>query len=250
MIRRPPRSTLSSSSAASDVYKRQLKILLHCEDHPEEVERISTMTVKEWLSTNKRPTGVSKRGPLISVTPDDTITTCLKTMLESSIRRLPVVADDAGENQAPSILCVLGFPSILDHLVSRLFAVDVMGDAGEGTLEGTATIGTADGDTPVVPASVQNMLGPLSDENLDAIFNHEGPYASIFDIPFNQLKGLGKLNKTKTETGSYPEPISVTFESELCDAFTVSYTHLRAHETPEHLVCRLLLEKKKKKNQQ
>eukprot|EP00658_Telonema_sp_P-2_P053826 TRINITY_DN4250_c0_g5_i8.p1 TRINITY_DN4250_c0_g5~~TRINITY_DN4250_c0_g5_i8.p1 ORF type:complete len:349 (+),score=110.33 TRINITY_DN4250_c0_g5_i8:147-1193(+) len=29
----------------------------------------------------------------------------------------------------------------------------------------------------------------------------------------------------------------------------VSYTHLRAHETPEHLVCRLLLEKKKKKTQ-
>src|SRR5678815_3153185 len=27
----------------------------------------------------------------------------------------------------------------------------------------------------------------------------------------------------------------------------VSYTHLRAHETPEQLVCRLLLEKKKKK---
>eukprot|EP00658_Telonema_sp_P-2_P072105 TRINITY_DN61292_c0_g1_i1.p1 TRINITY_DN61292_c0_g1~~TRINITY_DN61292_c0_g1_i1.p1 ORF type:complete len:124 (+),score=26.71 TRINITY_DN61292_c0_g1_i1:85-456(+) len=29
----------------------------------------------------------------------------------------------------------------------------------------------------------------------------------------------------------------------------VSYTHLRAHETPEHLVCRLLLEKKKKSRQ-
>eukprot|EP00658_Telonema_sp_P-2_P059850 TRINITY_DN48952_c0_g1_i1.p1 TRINITY_DN48952_c0_g1~~TRINITY_DN48952_c0_g1_i1.p1 ORF type:complete len:112 (+),score=32.36 TRINITY_DN48952_c0_g1_i1:138-473(+) len=27
--------------------------------------------------------------------------------------------------------------------------------------------------------------------------------------------------------------------------YSVSYTHLRAHETPEHLVCRLLLEKKK-----
>ena len=26
--------------------------------------------------------------------------------------------------------------------------------------------------------------------------------------------------------------------------YAVSYTHLRAHETPEHLVCRLLLEKK------
>src|SRR5678816_543290 len=30
------------------------------------------------------------------------------------------------------------------------------------------------------------------------------------------------------------------------DPTPVSYTHLRAHETPEHLVCRLLLEKKKK----
>src|SRR5678815_934956 len=30
-------------------------------------------------------------------------------------------------------------------------------------------------------------------------------------------------------------------------AGVISYTHLRAHETPEHLVCRLLLEKKKKK---
>src|SRR5674536_390436 len=29
----------------------------------------------------------------------------------------------------------------------------------------------------------------------------------------------------------------------------VSYTHLRAHETPEHLVCRLLLEKKKNNTQ-
>ena len=30
----------------------------------------------------------------------------------------------------------------------------------------------------------------------------------------------------------------------------VSYTHLRAHETVLDLVCRLLLEKKKKRNQQ
>ena len=36
---------------------------------------------------------------------------------------------------------------------------------------------------------------------------------------------------------------------EVRNAFTpVSYTHLRAHETREDLVCRLLLEKKKKKN--
>ena len=34
------------------------------------------------------------------------------------------------------------------------------------------------------------------------------------------------------------------------DARPVSYTHLRAHETPEHLVCRLLLEKKKIRHSQ
>ena len=32
------------------------------------------------------------------------------------------------------------------------------------------------------------------------------------------------------------------------DDEAVSYTHLRAHETPEHLVCRLLLEKKNQTN--
>ena len=33
----------------------------------------------------------------------------------------------------------------------------------------------------------------------------------------------------------------------LADLFAVSYTHLRAHETVLDLVCRLLLEKKKRK---
>ena len=35
-------------------------------------------------------------------------------------------------------------------------------------------------------------------------------------------------------------------QDKLNDAIAVSYTHLRAHETPEHLVCRLLLVKKNK----
>ena len=39
-------------------------------------------------------------------------------------------------------------------------------------------------------------------------------------------------------TKSLPKP------SILKALISVSYTHLRAHETPEHLVCRLLLEKK------
>eukprot|EP00658_Telonema_sp_P-2_P012880 TRINITY_DN14901_c0_g1_i3.p1 TRINITY_DN14901_c0_g1~~TRINITY_DN14901_c0_g1_i3.p1 ORF type:complete len:154 (+),score=44.56 TRINITY_DN14901_c0_g1_i3:75-536(+) len=42
------------------------------------------------------------------------------------------------------------------------------------------------------------------------------------------------------------KPDAATYSRRI--AVAVSYTHLRAHETPEHLVCRLLLEKKKKKN--
>src|SRR5674536_180164 len=39
---------------------------------------------------------------------------------------------------------------------------------------------------------------------------------------------------------------AVLVTSEIPGITPVSYTHLRAHETPEHLVCRLLLEQKKR----
>ena len=64
---------------------------------------------------------------------------------------------------------------------------------------------------------------------------------------------------------AFPKP-SENFHNKLCmtlDSFekenvkmkkvsfkTVSYTHLRAHETGRNLVCRLLLEKKKNKQEQ
>src|SRR5678816_2430617 len=41
-----------------------------------------------------------------------------------------------------------------------------------------------------------------------------------------------------------PRLLHVPRLSPLLCALCISYTHLRAHETPEHLVCRLLLEKK------
>eukprot|EP00658_Telonema_sp_P-2_P002109 TRINITY_DN10799_c0_g1_i1.p1 TRINITY_DN10799_c0_g1~~TRINITY_DN10799_c0_g1_i1.p1 ORF type:complete len:183 (-),score=45.24 TRINITY_DN10799_c0_g1_i1:72-620(-) len=68
------------------------------------------------------------------------------------------------------------------------------------------------------------------------------------------------ISSTKLEQRPHPQvPHSVAavlgLIGEPCWALTmklshaVSYTHLRAHETPEHLVCRLLLEKKKKNKQ-
>eukprot|EP00658_Telonema_sp_P-2_P063233 TRINITY_DN51955_c0_g1_i1.p1 TRINITY_DN51955_c0_g1~~TRINITY_DN51955_c0_g1_i1.p1 ORF type:complete len:154 (-),score=34.35 TRINITY_DN51955_c0_g1_i1:25-486(-) len=50
------------------------------------------------------------------------------------------------------------------------------------------------------------------------------------------------LRKALLGSIRYGKPLVV----DTMDVDPVSYTHLRAHETPEHLVCRLLLEKKKK----
>ena len=43
---------------------------------------------------------------------------------------------------------------------------------------------------------------------------------------------------------STPQGVNTTLSGTKNSLEAVSYTHLRAHETPEHLVCRLLLEKK------
>ena len=58
------------------------------------------------------------------------------------------------------------------------------------------------------------------------------------------------LRATITHTADNDtEDTSPTFKVLEEGAATVSYTHLRAHETKANLVCRLLLEKKKKKTQ-
>src|SRR5678816_4547968 len=56
----------------------------------------------------------------------------------------------------------------------------------------------------------------------------EDDFASIYNK--RQLRNIGY----------YADDATVFYQHR-----AVSYTHLRAHETPEHLVCRLLLEKKK-----
>ena len=48
------------------------------------------------------------------------------------------------------------------------------------------------------------------------------------------------------EAGQRTACVTKVFPTRSHTVAAVSYTHLRAHETPEHLVCRLLLEKKKK----
>src|SRR5678815_5854664 len=75
----------------------------------------------------------------------------------------------------------------------------------------------------------------LDTANLDEI--REGAALGVVDGVTTNPSLMAK------EDGDYKEMLK-----EICDIVrgpvTVSYTHLRAHETPEHLVCRLLLEKK------
>ena len=63
----------------------------------------------------------------------------------------------------------------------------------------------------------------------------------IVTIPkANYIAVRGKGNPNE-EGGEYKTAIGVLYA-----VASVSYTHLRAHETDSYLVCRLLLEKKKK----
>ena len=74
-----------------------------------------------------------------------------------------------------------------------------------------------------------NLLKERSLFGLDFVYDTIPNKLYPFDWKtFNEYKGTIKVGVTNAWTG------------------TVSYTHLRAHETDSYLVCRLLLEKKKK----
>src|SRR5450759_4016671 len=50
----------------------------------------------------------------------------------------------------------------------------------------------------------------------------------------------------KAKTGNAMEKLIITVACDSRTSYPVSYTHLRAHETRHDIVCRLLLDKKKK----
>ena len=76
-----------------------------------------------------------------------------------------------------------------------------------------------------------------------------------YSVKTGQILKVEKLDGNKGDSISFDNVLAVieksnhTIGSPLIEGASVpvSYTHLRAHETPEHLVCRLLLEKKNTK---
>ena len=86
-------------------------------------------------------------------------------------------------------------------------------------------------------------LERLNKQRMNLVYNLKGLVkTAISNESFNKaLLPYGLITNVKSFIKEkLPQKAIKTFRS-------VSYTHLRAHETPEHLVCRLLLEKKKKK---
>eukprot|EP00658_Telonema_sp_P-2_P067104 TRINITY_DN56044_c0_g1_i1.p2 TRINITY_DN56044_c0_g1~~TRINITY_DN56044_c0_g1_i1.p2 ORF type:complete len:169 (-),score=66.15 TRINITY_DN56044_c0_g1_i1:50-556(-) len=167
MIRRPPRSTLSSSSAASDVYKRQ---------------PIAHIQVPAMAGMKGDPSyGVSSVSAAIVV----------------------YSPKESGNVSHSTFRLVVGLTNIHDRRVTLLASAPPRAGSDEQL-----------GLTVVAQWS-----------NLHPKFTATGEDNTIKGIAFVQGgRGIASVGD---------------------DA--VSYTHLRAHETPEHLVCRLLLEKKKKK---
>eukprot|EP00657_Telonema_sp_P-1_P002318 TRINITY_DN15410_c0_g1_i1.p1 TRINITY_DN15410_c0_g1~~TRINITY_DN15410_c0_g1_i1.p1 ORF type:complete len:105 (-),score=60.74 TRINITY_DN15410_c0_g1_i1:21-335(-) len=94
------------------------------------------------------------------------------------------------------------------------------------------------------PRSTQSRSSAASD-----VYKRQGMRDVMHDV-FVHLQGIGGLDK-RTEFHAEFVLGRSDFVVVLFDIHThftpVSYTHLRAHETVLDLVCRLLLEKKKKR---
>eukprot|EP00658_Telonema_sp_P-2_P005456 TRINITY_DN12033_c0_g1_i2.p1 TRINITY_DN12033_c0_g1~~TRINITY_DN12033_c0_g1_i2.p1 ORF type:complete len:310 (+),score=23.03 TRINITY_DN12033_c0_g1_i2:132-1061(+) len=295
MIRRPPRSTLSSSSAASDVYKRQgahrgkevgllkianiqfkvadqirfvakAKALGECASM--KLNQCVVLTPKLVLSVGVPPPLSKKADTYI---PDS-------EWQEQQKEKMREPAADTGQarstKSAPKNL-----PS-KDAVIEQL--CELVNENG-GSLPGTK-MGTLYRRLPGSRELITKLGGPKkfcarsgrlslqSPSNVIVAVKSEAnkrndpdqrPHSksppATNQTPLDPAAGEG-LPKPSLKTARIPSECANAIVKHVkrdangndcgfCKVSlpqgAVSYTHLRAHETPEHLVCRLLLEKKK-----
>ena len=112
---------------------------------------------------------------------------------------------------------------------------------------------------PVLPSSSRNLPDASAEAgaaastiDLSTYFSDATEYSATSATPAVATVSVSGSTLTVTPVQAGSSVITVTarnpagFVQQPTKHTPVSYTHLRAHETPEHLVCRLLLEKKKK----
>src|SRR5660398_190128 len=92
-----------------------------------------------------------------------------------------------------------------------------------------------------IKGGVKEKWGKLTDDDLTQVEGNKekllGLLQQNMDMPRTKPSRNTRISSAATR-GSNVLPLTIT---------SVSYTHLRAHETKANLVCRLLLEKKKHK---
>src|SRR5678809_65986 len=122
-------------------------------------------------------------------------------------------------------------------------------------VDGQGNFGNQDGDSPAAMRYTEARLERLAEHMLDDIDKDTVDFQLNFDdsereptilpsrIPQLLINGSSGI-AVGMATNMMPHNLAEAIDG--CIALTVSYTHLRAHETGRNLVCRLLLEKKKK----
>lgn len=157
--------------------KDYIKVLLHCQQFPQEAETIQNMSVFDW---RERMRASAPTPPMMaSASVDDALGVCLEKMQRHRVHRLPILAE-RDELGSFSIVSVLGLPQ-LNHYMCRALFSD--GTEGEGAL--------------LLPATAQQILLGSSPDSSSPTTDQfggtpvVGTYCSIFDVPLSCLPSLG-----------------------------------------------------------
>eukprot|EP00658_Telonema_sp_P-2_P011287 TRINITY_DN14281_c0_g1_i5.p1 TRINITY_DN14281_c0_g1~~TRINITY_DN14281_c0_g1_i5.p1 ORF type:complete len:263 (+),score=74.97 TRINITY_DN14281_c0_g1_i5:94-882(+) len=251
MIRRPPRSTLSSSSAASDVYKRQGINAEYGTRTQANMEGLPTSLRNSIKRFDDAANATMECGEEVVAY---YIKMYMATLAISKGREL--AAHDPAGNQAARAFAasLIGeLTPVKERLGDQLeggdqymkeYAVNMCELAEIEDLGGLATTVATQGKLAKQLQEAHLLFETCKQfGDLDQELSEKNQYAMTRTIEL-----MRTIKQAKAE-GSVPAPapISPAPAPMAAPQGPVSYTHLRAHETPEHLVCRLLLEKKKKK---
>eukprot|EP00831_Metopus_contortus_P006798 TRINITY_DN125_c0_g1_i6.p3 TRINITY_DN125_c0_g1~~TRINITY_DN125_c0_g1_i6.p3 ORF type:complete len:301 (+),score=63.49 TRINITY_DN125_c0_g1_i6:95-997(+) len=267
MIRRPPRSTQGVSSAASDVYKRQVSTqstweIIYLQLFIQQIILQVVNKLKQYRNFFEELLVMNKYGKYkdlfykelrneqiqIDAKMSEHIYFKVGGMVDilltpSNIRQVKKSIQICKENNIP--FYVIGNGSNLLVKDGGIRGVVIkLSEINNINIEGckiTAECGALLKDVSNVAAKNSltgfEFASGIPGSVGGAVFMNAGAYDGEISFIIDKVEVLNDkeeivtLNKEELELGYRP----------------VSYTHLRAHETSLHLVCRLLLEKKKKK---
>eukprot|EP00658_Telonema_sp_P-2_P069410 TRINITY_DN58631_c0_g1_i1.p1 TRINITY_DN58631_c0_g1~~TRINITY_DN58631_c0_g1_i1.p1 ORF type:complete len:231 (+),score=47.65 TRINITY_DN58631_c0_g1_i1:45-695(+) len=192
---------------------------------------LSTSVPTTQTTTITAPTTTTTHSQSITASPSATVSPTVGSQTQSSSASL----SESSTSECGLIRRMVGEPGlcILLNTTGRDDGVEW----GNATLVSApvATAHVGAGDTAVIPVSADvwaTGAGVTAAVHLALPLRMQESWGSAQSVGPDGLVEMSSFVTETSRTGTGRVP--------------VSYTHLRAHETPEHLVCRLLLEKKKK----